>query len=193
MEPDLLSQNQDLLARFREGRRDALEQVFRHYQGLVRTIASQGFPGCRGMTQLHDIEDVISATFASAFDQRGRLAYDGLQPYSRFLAGIARNTLRSNRRKQGLVLEPEQAGELPDQAPGPAEQAESSQESELVNRFREFLGDRDLVQVFELYFGEGLSEANLAGRLGMNRYRLRLKLARVRKKMNRFLQQEGLA
>ena len=49
------------------------------------------------------------------------------------------------------------------------------------------------VAVFEGYFGQGLSEAALAAELGVNRYRIRLSLSRIRRRMQRFLRAEGLA
>ena len=166
------------------------------YEGLVRTIAMQGFGGFTGFRNLADTDDAVSSTFEAAFAERARLAYDGIQPYRYYLGGIARNVVRTMCRKQGREIPVEDPPETLEPSAGPdaPEQAVTAREdAALLGRFRAFLGDERLVIVFEGYFGRGLSEAALAKELGMNRYRVRLDLARIRKRMQRFLRVEGLA
>ncbi|MFH1532573.1 MAG: sigma-70 family RNA polymerase sigma factor [Pseudomonadota bacterium] len=193
---DALSCDRDLLERFRAGERRALEAVFMAYEGLVRTIATQGFGGFTGFRNLADADDVISSTFEAAFEERARMAYDGIQPYRHYIGGITRNVIRTMCRKGAREIPVEETPELAADHGGssaPEAAAEAREDMALVVRFRASLGDPRQVCVFEGYFGRGLSEAALAEELGMNRYRIRLHLARVRKRMRRFLREEGLS
>ncbi len=193
---DVLSRDRDLLERFRAGERRALEAVFMAYEGLVRTIATRGFGGFTGFRNFADADDAISSTFEAAFEERARLAYDGIQPYRYYLGGITRNIIRTMCRKLGREILVEELPELVDVHAGPSAPeaaAEAQDDLALVARFRAYLGDARRVAVFEGYFGRGLSEAVLADELGMNRYRVRLHLARIRRRMQRFLREEGLA
>jgi len=193
---DILSSDTDLLECFRAGERRALEAVFMAYEGLVRTIARQGFGGFSGFRSLADTDDAVSSTFEAAFEVRARAAYDGIQPYRYYLGGITRNVIRTMCRKRAREIPMEETPELPEAHTGlsaPEAAAEAREDMALVARFRTFLGDPRAVRVFEGYFGRGLSEAALAKELGMNRYRIRLHLARVRSRMQRFLKEEGLS
>ncbi len=166
------------------------------YEGLVRCIATQGFGGFTGFRNLADTDDADSATFEAAFEERARLTYDGLQPYRYYLGGISRNVIRTMCRKSGREIPVEETPEEHDPLDGtslPEAAAEAREDAVLVTRFRAYLGDPRAVAVFEGYFGRGLSEASLAAELGVNRYRIRLHLARIRKRMQRFLRDEGLA
>lgn len=166
------------------------------YEGLVRCIATQGFGGFTGFRNLADTDDAVSATFEAAFEERARLAYDGLQPYRYYIGGISRNVIRTMCRKLGREIPVEETpeGRDPSRQPAlPEAAAEAREDAALVGRFRDFLADPLDIAVFEGYFGRGLSEAALAGEIGVNRYRIRLALSRVRKRMQRFLRVEGLA
>jgi len=192
---DVLSRDSDLLARFRAGERRAMEAVFMAYEGLVRTIVIRGFGSFAGYRNLADADDAVAATFEAAFEERARLTYDGIQPYRYYLGGIARNVVRTMCRKRGREIPVEEIPEAIDPSSWigpPEEHAEAREGAALLARFRDFLGDAGHVAVFEGYFGRGLSEAVLAEELGMNRYRIRLHLARIRKRMKRFLREEGL-
>jgi RNA polymerase sigma-70 factor (ECF subfamily) len=192
---DVLSRDRDLLRGFRDGERQALEAVFMAYEGLIRCIATRGFGTFTGYRSEADADDTVAAVFEAAFAERARLAYDGVNPYRHYLAGIARNVIRTQCRRQGREVP---AGDLhgaalADESEGVEDRLCRAEDEALLARFRSYLGDRRLVEVFELYFGQGLSEAALAGAIGMNRYKARLLLARVRGRMQRFLRAEGLA
>ncbi len=166
------------------------------YEGLVRCIVTQGFGGFSGFRNLADTDDAVSATFEAAFEDRARLAYDGIQPYRHYLGGISRNVVRTMCRKLGREIPVEDPPECEDSvcAPDlPEAVAEAREDAALVARFRTYLDDPLHVAVFEGYFGQGLSEAALAAELGVNRYRIRLSLSRIRRRMQRFLRAEGLA
>ena len=118
---DALSCNRDLLGRFRAGERRALEAVFMAYEGLVRTIAVRGFRGFSGFRNAADADDVVAATFEAAFQERARLAYDGIQPYRYYLSGITRNVMRTMCRKRGREIPMEDTSELRDVEAGVGE------------------------------------------------------------------------
>lgn len=193
---DALSCNRDLLDRFRAGERRALEAVFMAYEGLVRTIAVRGFRGFSGFRNAADADDVVASTFEAAFEERARLAYDGIQPYRYYLSGITRNVMRTMCRKRGREILMEDTAEIVDvdaEVGAPELAALTKDDAAILARFRASLGDARRVAVFEGYFGRGLSEATLAETLGINRYRVRLHLVSIRKRMRRFLREEGLA
>ncbi|MBM4371430.1 MAG: sigma-70 family RNA polymerase sigma factor [Deltaproteobacteria bacterium] len=192
---DVLSHNPELLRGFRAGERRALEAVFMAYEDLVRCIAVKGFGTFTGFRSVADTDDAVAAVFEAAFDTRARLTYDGVTPYRHYLAGITRNVIRATCRRQGREVP---VSELPDLVSDRAEDhpgrdLEAAEGSALLERFRSSLGDPRLIRVFEGYFARGLSEAALATELGMNRYRVRLLLARVRSSIQKFLRAEGLA
>lgn len=192
---DLLSTRPDLLVAFREGQREAMKAVFEAYEPLVRNIARTGFQGFSGFRSICDVDDAVSATFVAAFEPRARLSYDGLSPYHSYLAGIARNTMRSQLRKLGRevpsTLDVGQES-LPDEAPGPEEELDRETRSLLIPRFKEHLREPVLVSVCEQALAHGRSEQDVADRLGMTRHQVRKALATVRKRIESFLRQEGL-
>lgn len=100
-----LRQSSRLLARFRDGDRDALEDVYRAYLPLMTTALRRGFvmsatclrvPGC---ATIDDLADALQEVFARAFARTARMAYDGERDYAPYLATIARNVIVSRHRR----------------------------------------------------------------------------------------------
>src|SRR5258706_11892085 len=85
-----------LLDAFYRGDGPALEDVYWGYVDLVEGIARHGFLVLRSGQRVHgagrdEIADLVQETFARAFGDRARRAYDGQRPYGPYLATIARN------------------------------------------------------------------------------------------------------
>mgnify|MGYP003322536750 CR=1 FL=1 len=71
-----------------------MAQVYDAYLPLVNTICRHGFGTFRGFFSPSDRDDAVQGIFVAAFEERTRLAYNGLDPYSSFLRGVARNVIR---------------------------------------------------------------------------------------------------
>src|SRR5262245_2887190 len=117
----VLEGNPALVAAFRRGDRTALEQVYWAYVNEVERVLRRGVAASR--LQGHglsapDVHDLLHETFVRAFEERARLAYDGLRPYAPFVCTIARNlvidAVRKHNREVALA-----DFDLPDDAPEP--------------------------------------------------------------------------
>lgn len=194
---DLLSTRPELLRAYREGQRDAMRAVFEAYEPLVRTIACHGFAGFAGYRFAHEVDDAVASTFAAAFEPQARLRYDGISPYHAWLSGIARNTIRSLCRKSGreipLAMDEECASLRDSETFTPEEEAIRRDDHRLSERFRAFLADPHLEQVCHRVLALGESEQTAADELRMTRHQVRKALARIRKRIQSFLREEGLA
>jgi len=195
MEADLLSNDKALLARFRQGERDALMVVWNHYFPLVHGLACRGFGPYRGFCSACDIEDAVSATFLAAFEEGCRQRYDGIVPFGSFLLGIGRNVMRRQMKKAARepaieVLPSNEGRDATEQTPEDC--LLRAEERELLTRFPGTLAaeDRD---VFFGYYRDGLSEERLAVHLARSRHVVRKCLQRVGRAFRRFLRDHGLA
>jgi DNA-directed RNA polymerase specialized sigma24 family protein len=95
--------NPALLHDFREGKRAALEAVYWRYINLVASVARRGASHlCSGAGSLllDEQRDLIQETFARAFQERTRLAYNGIDEYRPYLLAICRNSLMDLFRKR---------------------------------------------------------------------------------------------
>ena len=95
----IFANDRDLLDRFRRGERAALAAVFEHYVDDVATLARRGFTiessghvYVRGRGRDGEFE-LVQDTFAKAFVEKARLAYDGLSPYRPYLLRITKNLM----------------------------------------------------------------------------------------------------
>jgi RNA polymerase sigma-70 factor (ECF subfamily) len=92
----VFQEHSGLLKRFRDGCREALEVVYRHYFSDVFRLFRRGFVTGTPPTSVPALDDdrsgeLVQEVFLKAFDERGRLAYDGLRPYRPYLLRIAKN------------------------------------------------------------------------------------------------------
>jgi RNA polymerase sigma-70 factor (ECF subfamily) len=123
----LLMEQRELLRKFKAGERRALEEVYRHYVPAVAAFLQGGFTfqsrdrtlRFSGHTQPFDLDNALQETFARAFKESARLAYDGLHPYKSYLLAIARNLVLDEFRNREVAMSPfiEARGEAP---PSPA-------------------------------------------------------------------------
>ena len=192
MSDDLLRDDAVCREAFRKGERWAMEAVYRRYVPLIYTVVSRGFAGFRGFWDPVQRDDAVQAVFAAAFEERARLAYDGVNDYARFIRGLAQNVCRQildkdRRFARTPEIEPSEGHDDIEASLLAAEALEA------CRRFREGLADELEKAVLDGYFARGDAEETLADALGVTRYRLRKVIANVQKKMLRFKQQEGLA
>lgn len=167
-----------------------MRQVYDAYAPLVRTICTHGFKGgFRGFFDPVEREDAQQQIFAAAFEERARLSYDGLKPYSAFLRGIARNVVRR-------MLEKRKRFErTPEQTDAPErdleDEAMESEQLGLMRRFRQAIDTEPDKSVLHLYFVEGWAEERLAAHLGLTRYKTRKVIAGLHKRMIKHMKRHG--
>lgn len=192
----IFSNNRDLLDRFRRGDRAALAEVYYRYVDEVATLARRGFTiessghvYVRGVSG--DAErEIVQETFARAFAQKARNAFNGIDPYRPYLMRIAKNLL-IDRFRAGS----KQEVELDDNAP--IELGEEPVDLDWEQRRTatvEYLAtlDAESRQVVKLRFEDELSQDEAADRLGCSRRRVRTVEAKAQKELRKWLQKRGL-
>lgn len=188
---DLLRDDAACREAFRRGERWAMTKVYRSYLPLVNAVCTHGFGGgFRGFFDPVDREDALQTIFAAAFEERARLSYNGLDPYGSFLRGIAHNVVRRMlESRKRFERKPEEL--LPHGAT--LEEAVLQREQiDLVKRFRRSVVDEPDATILTRYFCEGCAEETLAAELGITRYRTRKVIAKLHKRMTRFLKDHGV-
>ena len=190
MTEDLLRDDPECRDAFKQGKRQAMARVYEAYLPLVRTICTHGTGNFRGFFDPVDRDDAIQNIFAVAFEERARLRYNGIDPYAAFLRGIAHNVVRKMLdKKRRFDRRPESS----DDASADMESAYIEYETaQVVRRFREAVTEEPDKTVLEHYFCEGWAEEKLAGHLGMTRHKVRKVIARLHKRMMRYLKSHGI-
>jgi RNA polymerase sigma-70 factor (ECF subfamily) len=180
-----------------------MEQVYNHYApDLVRFLrrgfvySTGGRPAAfAGYGSSFELEGVLQEVFTRAFDERARLAYDGLRPYSGFIRGVARNIVLDGLRKRarrGEVLVPfqgegvevwEREQEERD-LPG---SLDAQHANELVQRFLADQCDDGERALFEARYRDDLTQQGAADALGLTRIQVRRRESRIKERLLRFL------
>ncbi len=196
-----------LLMAFREGRQNALEEVYQAYSNGVAAFLKGGFAfksrgevfTFKGYRSPSDLQDALQETFCRAFSREARLAYDGLHPYHPYLLTIARNlTIDHFRRHVREVYEPVSGQKnrilalenAEPQGKSPEEQLLSREISTLVQTFYEELNETEK-QILKVYFLSEDGQRQAARTLSMTRHQLRKAIARIRKRLQMRLTLEG--
>lgn len=200
----LLVDDRALLDAFRRGERGALATLYRHYARPVYSLLKNGFSfrsgdawrRTQGARSEAEVEDLMQETFRRAFEERARLAYDGLRPYRSYLFMIARNLVLDLLRKRT----PEFAADLTDdgsdpdftepEAKSPEEVATEGQLRGLVQQFRGDLSPEQQ-QFFDLRFVDEQEQKDVQAALGLSLYRIRTLERQLRKRMLAHLQKHG--
>ena len=170
-----------------------MELVFRTYMPLVRTVVIHGFSGFRGFRSPADQDDAAQQVFCAAFEERSRLSYDGLSPYSSFLRGMAQNVVRQ-------ILSKDKRFQRTDGAPIPVDPLAEDLErcvvdretAAILRRFRESIDGKVERGVLEGYFIAGKAEEALAAELGITRHKVRKAIAALHKRMTRYLREHDV-
>ncbi len=209
----LLISDRALLDAFRRGERPALLAVYRAYVDDVArflrrgfTFTSRGRPcAFRGFGGGYEIEAALQEVFRRAFEEKARLAYNGLDPYRPYLLRIARNLVINDLKSKqpilfrfrvggAVVLEPAELDDTPDalpaREPDPEEQLEAREVAALVERFRRALDPRE-AGVFTERFEHGRSAEATASALGLSRSQVRTTEAKLRQRFLRHMQAAG--
>ena len=187
------------LAAFRDGNRDALEHVYRQHVAEVAAFLRNGFmyttndkpTRYAGVRDTFELESCVQEVFTRAFEERARLAYDGLRPYAAFLNGIARNLVLDGLRKQARHGEVLAAPDVLDATAAVEPTHEATEDErrgrELVTRFLETeCDDRDRT-LYSLRYERELSQVDAAREAGITRIRVRRWETKFRARLLRFL------
>lgn len=189
--------DRELLAAFRDGRRDALERVYRQHAPEIARFLRHGFMYTSndqptrypGVQSTFELESLVQEVFARAFTPRARLAYDGVRPYGAFLTGIARNVLLDQLRRQARHGEVISAPEVLDRTPAesPAETDDDRRGRELVIAFLETACDDRDRRLYALRYDRELSQIDAAAEAGLTRIQVRRWEWKFRERLLRFL------
>ncbi len=186
---DLLLDNPAILHAFRRGEREAMTAVYDAYLPFVERCCRHGVGAFRGFYRQSDADDAIQSVFCAAFGEQARLGYDGLRPYTQYLRGVARNVLIRMLDKRSRFERPTPSPDAPEAS---AEDTVAGQQTrELIARFRAELDETDRA-ILDRYFTAGAPEEGLANELGITRYRLRRRIAKLHKRMRWYLKDHGL-
>jgi RNA polymerase sigma-70 factor (ECF subfamily) len=216
----LLVERRDLLARFKEGDRRALEEVYRHYVTDVANFLRRGFSFTSrertfrfsGYVQPFDLDNALQETFVRAFKESARLGYDGLHSYKNYLLAIARNLVVDEFRNREVAMSPfieaqarveapvvhdgEEAA--PTQAMAAGESLSISAEQEFMRQelaqlyaaFFERLDDRDRI-FFRVRFEEQKTQIEAGEACGLSHMQARTLEKKLRERFLKFMQTNG--
>lgn len=173
-----------MLRRLRRGNETVLPELIRQYSGYVYTIASNILSHALGE---EDIEEVVSDSFLSLWENRERIETEMLKAY---LAAIARNKAKSALRK-ARAEEPLEDDlieiSLPNQ---PEQKILLSELREITHAAVDSLGEPDR-EIFQRYYYLYQKTADIARALGLKDATVRVKLARGRRRLKDYLEERG--
>jgi RNA polymerase sigma-70 factor (ECF subfamily) len=192
----LFRNDPDLLRAFKEGRRAALERVYRTYVGSVdryvhgRALAA-GYPE---MAQPSAVADILQEVFIRAFSVGARAAYDGLRDFGPYLTTIAHNCFVDVLRARGreVLVGPEELSLVVDVSPSDDGELADPRVSELLAAYLGGLS-AGLASVYEQRFVLGRSQMDAAAALGLSRRKLRTAEGRLRRGLRKALSRAGIS
>lgn len=192
-----LDRDRDLLAGFRDGKRDVLARVYHALVDDVFKLVALGFTSksaaIRGERDPDEQRVVVQEVFAKAFAERARLGYDGVRPYRPYLLTIARNVMIDRARERsgelGRASDVDVDAIIATDAPIPGEVEETADQQRLRARTATYLEtlEPELRRFVTLRFEREMSHLDVAAELGITRRRVRTLEARVIKGLRRFL------
>jgi len=191
----------DLLARFRDGDREALETVYRAYVGKVSDIVAHGFRivatggAVAGLGRRPAaLADAVQEIFLKAFSRNARVAFDASREFGPYLATIARNVLVDRARRSGReILMPEVdldvagTGSAGDPYPEIPAQWEDETAITVARQFIQGLPP-ELARLHQVRYVDGLSQRDAAAHLGITRQTLRTLEGKLREGLRQALQ-----
>jgi len=193
-----LARDAALLQRFRRGEQAALEMVYWAYVDRIERVARYGFRLAQKGLHIEgvgpdELPDVVQETFARAFAERARLAYDGLRDYGPFLSTIARNLLADRARRRGREIPLDLGGEW-DEAPPPTEEPAWASDA-LTAAVKAYLdgAPSELKGVHHERYVRCVSQEEAARVLGVSRQQLRTLEKRLRDGLSAYIEGAGLS
>ena len=203
--------DRQLLDGFRNGRPDALAQLYETHVKDVFIVASQGFVLRResttrvpGLQDAASQQDVVQDTFIRAFSATARKNYSGTTPFRAYLLQICRNLMidRARKYKREVMLEDlvpagqegidiESVIRSGDSPEPPALDLDQKRREEAVREFLSGLDD-ELKAIYEKRFVDGMSERDTAESLGITRRKTRTRHEHLVEQLRDFLTEKGM-
>ncbi len=203
----IFANDRALLDRFRRGERAALAAVYEHYVDEVATLARRGFTiessghvVVRGAGRDGEYE-ITQETFARAFAEKARLAYDGIQPYRPYLLRITKNLMidRFRAAQKEVELDQTSVGDLDRLLAAnaefpPAEEPVELHWKTLFEAATAYVAtlDAEHRQLVTLRFEDERSQDETAALLKCTRRRVRTLEGNVQDGLRRWLKKRGL-
>jgi len=214
-----LAKNKDLLKRFREGDKDAMEEVYRHYSPGVTRFLRQGFTfrskggHCyfKGIKLNDDLRSAVQEVFRRAFEDRARNAYNGINSFSNWVLAIGRNMVINGFRNREIsfssyISTKDNRSHLAVMDDAVTEdytgvlygrqtksQEMTVEHTELKGLIDRFMGELnpDERQLLLLRFVEGKGQEDAAKAIGSSRMKVRTSEAKLRRRLRAFLLNSG--
>ncbi|CAN5812927.1 hypothetical protein BH11MYX2_BH11MYX2_24640 [soil metagenome] len=197
----IFSGNRPLLDAFRRGDRAALSAVYERFVDDVATLARRGFTmESSGHVYVRGVpgdgeRELVQETFAKAFTQKARIAFDGLNPYRPYLLRITKNLMidryRSDVKHVGvgdidelLASNGELVGEEPVDLHWTSLRAATQAYVATL--------DADTQRILTLRFEDELSQDEVAVQAKCTRRRVRTVEEQVQIELRKWLKQRGL-
>lgn len=132
--------------------------------------------------------DLVQETFARAFSQRARLAFDGLRDFGPYLATIARNLLVDWARRQGREIQTDSVAAQLAQEDGDELDVPWA-DAATIRIVEDYLAGlpRELADVHRERYVHSRSQRDAAKILGISRQQLRTRENRLRDGLRRLL------
>ena len=214
-----LAKNARLLAAFKRGERDAMEQVYKHYASGVRAFLRKGFTfrGAngnfyfKGVQDDSDLDSAVQEVFRRAFEEKARSSYNGVNSFTNWVLAISRNMVINQFRNREIAFSEyisatDQRGyltvmddEVTEEFSGllyglPTRRQDSLFENNelqgLIGKFMAGLSDHDR-QLLVLRFAEGKGQEETAEALKSTRMKVRTSEARLRTRLRAYLRMSG--
>jgi RNA polymerase sigma-70 factor (ECF subfamily) len=193
----LFRNHPELLVPFREGRRDALEEVYRTYvrsvDRYIRALARAS--NAPWLARSEAVPDLVQDIFLRAFSRDARNSYDGLRDYGPYLTTIARNRFVDALRVSGREIpkdSQELAARIDAQAPPEDAEAGDPRISAVLARFVADLPPT-LRSIYEQRFVLCRSQGDASAALGLTRRRVRTGEHRLRAGLRKALKAAGIS
>jgi RNA polymerase sigma factor (sigma-70 family) len=155
-------------------------------------VASSG-PAVLGPAEHADRIDLVQETFARAFTEKARLAYDGLRDYQPYLLAICRNLVFDWARRRGRELATDPVDWACEEAskPEPDHPWADPQTMAVVEQYLAGLGPEQKA-VHHQRFVLSVSQEEAARNLGLSRQRIRTLEQKLKKGLRRALMRSRL-
>jgi RNA polymerase sigma factor (sigma-70 family) len=214
-----LAKNARLLALFKQGEREAMSEVYRHYSTGVRSFLRKGFTFrsstghfyFKGVHDDSELEAAVQEVFRRAFEEKARTSYNGVNSFTNWVLAIARNMVINQFRNREIsfseyisskderghlaIMDNEVTEEFSGLLHGMTVKRqdatfENSELKGLLGRFMKDLTEEDR-QIMISRFAEGKGQEETAERLGSTRMKVRTAEARLRSRLRAFLRHSG--
>ncbi|MEO1482945.1 MAG: sigma-70 family RNA polymerase sigma factor [Myxococcota bacterium] len=217
--PMFLAKNPQLLAAFKRGDRDAMDEVYRHYVPGVTAFLRKGFTFrsgrghfyFKGIQDPNELKSAVQEVFRRAFEEKARTSYNGVNSFTNWVLAIARNMVINKFRNREIafsdyisagdgrshlkVMDDEVTEEFTGLLYGQPTQSqdqlmEHSELKGLMASFMSELTEHDR-QLLILRFAEGKGQEETANLLSSTRMKVRTAEAKLRSRLRAYLRNSG--